>query len=125
MKNFVQNGMTIPLANMGSNVILSGQLVVLGSLAAVAITDINPGETGDGFTEGVFLLPKAEGDEIPVGSKVVFSDGVIQLQPEAPVDDGDGDGEASAQADDVVVVIGTAWETAESGDTVIEVKINA
>ncbi|SQD05293.1 hypothetical membrane protein from phage origin [Escherichia coli] len=46
--------------------ILSGAAVVVGSMVAVAITDIPAGDAGDGFAEGVFLLPKQSADDIQV-----------------------------------------------------------
>ena len=61
-KNFVQHGKTIEIANTGSVEILSGSPVMVGKVVAIAITDIAAGQTGDGFTEGVFLLPKLTTD---------------------------------------------------------------
>ena len=63
-KNFVQDGTTIELVNAGDQTILSGAAVVVGSMVAVAITDIPAGDAGDGFAEGVFLLPKQSADDI-------------------------------------------------------------
>lgn len=57
-KNYQQQGMTIAIVNSGTKPVTSGSLVQVGSLAAVAITDIAAGATGDGFAEGVFRLPK-------------------------------------------------------------------
>ncbi len=56
--------------------ILSGAAVVVGSMVAVAITDIPAGEAGDGFAEGVFLLPKQSADDIQSGAVVYLKDGV-------------------------------------------------
>ncbi len=67
-KNFVQDGTTIELVNAGDQTILSGAAVVVGSMVAVAITDIPAGEAGDGFAEGVFLLPKQSADDIQSGA---------------------------------------------------------
>lgn len=60
-KNYQQQGMTIAIVNSGTKSVTSGSLVQVGSLAAVAITDIAAGATGDGFAEGVFRLPKKTG----------------------------------------------------------------
>lgn len=106
-KNFVQDGTTIELVNAGDQTILSGAAVVVGSMVAVAITDIPAGETGDGFAEGVFLLPKQSADDIQVGVAVYLKDGTVQ-----PVADG-------------AVAAGMAWEHAPSGTTTVAVKINA
>lgn len=108
-KNFVQEGKTIPLINTGVAEITSGSVVVVGSMIAVAIADIAPGFTGDGFTEGVFLLPKLPADSITAGAKVYFSDDAIQL----------------AEEESEGVYAGIAWESAGAGETVVEVKINA
>ncbi|WP_414835801.1 capsid cement protein, partial [Escherichia coli] len=43
-KNFVQDGTTIELVNAGDQTILSGAAVVVGSMVAVAITDIPAGD---------------------------------------------------------------------------------
>lgn len=105
-KNFVQDGKTIPLVNGSASEILSGEPVPVGSLVVVAITDIAAGQTGDGFAEGVFLLPKLAADAITAGEKVYLKDGLIQ-----------------EEATDAVEA-GIAWESAAAGVTVVEVKIN-
>lgn len=106
-KNFVQNGNTMPLLNSGSEVIASGDVVVVGNIIAIAITDIALLGTGDGFTEGVFQLPKASADVFAAGDAVYISKGVAQASSV------DG------------VYAGIAWEETASGTTVINVKINA
>ncbi|WHP32833.1 DUF2190 family protein [Trabulsiella odontotermitis] len=105
-KNYVQDGKTIPLANTGTDAILSGTPVAIGTVVAVAITDIAPGQTGDGFAEGVFVLPKLPADAISAGVKVYLKAGVIQL--------------AATDA----VAAGVAWEGAAAGVSVVDVKIN-
>ncbi|HIF6302252.1 TPA: DUF2190 family protein [Klebsiella michiganensis] len=105
-KNYVQEGKTIPLNNSGSETISSGDPVAVGSMIAVAITDIAAGDVGDGFAEGVFLLPKLTTDAVTAGEKVYLKSGNVQL------DDTDA------------VLAGTAWEDAAAGVTVLEVKIN-
>jgi predicted RecA/RadA family phage recombinase len=105
-KNYVQDGKTIPLANTGTEEILSGTPVVIGTVIGVAITDIAPGQTGDGFAEGVFLLPKLPADAISAGAKVYLKAGAIQLV-----------------ATDAVAA-GVAWESAAAGVSVVDVKLN-
>jgi predicted RecA/RadA family phage recombinase len=105
-KNFVQDGKTISLVNGGTDDILSGEPVAVGKVIAVAITDIAAGQSGDGFTEGVFLLPKLAADAITAGEQVYLKDGKVQLT------------ETDA------VVAGVAWESAGANVTVVEVKIN-
>ncbi|MBA7935646.1 DUF2190 family protein [Klebsiella sp. RHBSTW-00215] len=105
-KNYIQAGATIPLKNAGSEDVLSGDPVVVGSMIAVAITDIAAGDVGDGFAEGVFLLPKLPADAVTAGTKVYLKAGNVQLD------------ETDA------VLAGVAWEDAAAGVTVLEVKIN-
>lgn len=104
-KNFVQDGKTIALV-AGADDIDSGDPVMVGKVLAVAITDIPAGQTGDGFTEGVFLLPKLPADAITAGEPVYIKDGKIQL---------DTTGADAA---------GVAWEDAGANTSVVEVKIN-
>jgi predicted RecA/RadA family phage recombinase len=106
-KNFVQNGNTISVSNTGKDEVKSGDPVVVGARVAVAITDIPAGATGDGFATGVFLLTKLAADDIAVGTPVFIKAGNIQLD----------------KTD--AVPAGVAWENAGTGDTVVEVKINA
>lgn len=106
-KNYVQDGKTIPVINSGATDIISGTPVAVGAVVAVAISTIQPGETGDGFAEGVFLLPKLPADDIEAGERVFLKNGAVQL--------------AAADA----VAAGVAWEAAGETVTVIEVKINA
>ncbi len=106
-KNYAQDGKTIPLVNGGATDVHSGDPVVVGKLIAVAITDIPAGDTGDGFTEGVFLLPKVSTDAVTAGAQVYLKDGKITIE------------ETDA------VAAGIAWEDAGANTTVVEVKINA
>lgn len=106
-KNFVQPGKTIVIANAGNTEILSGSPVLVGKVVAVAITDIEAGQVGDGFAEGVFLLPKLSADAITTGEQVHIKDGEVQLD--------------ATDAD----LAGVAWEDAAAGSTTVAVKINA
>ncbi|EEV5553580.1 DUF2190 family protein [Escherichia coli] len=71
-KNFVEEGKTVAI--VASAAISSGDLVQVGDVFAVALTDIPQGETGDGLTEGVFMLPKLKTDK-----KVYLKSGKVQL----------------------------------------------
>lgn len=104
--NYVQEGMTIPITNSGATDILSGAPVVVGDLIAVAITDIPPGATGDGFARGVWQLPKLATDDIAQGKKVYLKDGKIQLTATS------------------AVAAGLAWAAAGAGSTFVAVRIN-
>lgn len=103
-KNYQQAGLTIPVVNDTQKAIASGDVVVIGGLAAVAITNIAPGETGDGFAEGVFLVPKKEGDAFSAGQSVFLAEGKA-----APA------GEKA---------IGLAWEATAAERIAVPVKLN-
>ncbi|MER2743993.1 DUF2190 family protein, partial [Escherichia coli] len=76
-KNFVEEGKTVAI--VASAAISSGDLVQVGDVFAVALTDIPQGETGDGLTEGVFMLPKLKTDDMKTGKKVYLKSGKVQL----------------------------------------------
>lgn len=76
-KNFVEEGKTVAI--VASAAISSGELVQVGDVFAVALTDIPQGETGDGLTEGVFMLPKLKTDDMKTGKKVYLKSGKVQL----------------------------------------------
>lgn len=105
-KNYQQAGLTIPVTNNANTVLKSGSTVVLGDLITIIIADIAAGETGDGFAQGVFRLPKLTTEVIPVGKKVYLKAGTVQLT------------EADA------VFAGYAWESAEKTATTVAVNIN-
>ncbi|HDZ7352840.1 TPA: DUF2190 family protein [Escherichia coli] len=67
------------MAIVASAAISSGDLVQVGDVFAVALTDIPQGETGDGMTEGVFMLPKLKTDDMKTGKKVYLKSGKVQL----------------------------------------------
>lgn len=83
--NYKQPGKVVPYPNGGSP-IASGDVVIMGVLAGVALADIGTGETGSVQIEGVFEVPKAEdmgwslGDQLnwnPIAK--VFTDGVAEV----------------------------------------------
>lgn len=76
-KNFVEEGKTVAI--VASAAISSGDLVQVGDVFAVALTNIPQGETGDGMTEGVFMLPKLKTDDMKTGKKVYLKSGKVQL----------------------------------------------
>ena len=106
MKNYLQDGNTIAITNSGASAILSGAPVVISDVLAVAIVDIAPGETGDGRTTGVVILPKLAADDIAQGKEVYIKGGKIQL---------DATGAVPA---------GKAWEAAGANVTSVAVRLN-
>jgi len=78
MKNYVQDGKYIEFT--AGATITSGQLVQVGDLHGVAVTDVANGATGTLALEGVFTLPKltaASGDATTAGGPVYFSSGSV------------------------------------------------
>jgi predicted RecA/RadA family phage recombinase len=71
MNNFVQPGDIIDLIPPAA--VTSGQVVVVGSMLAVACADIAAGALGAGAIEGVFDLPKKAGGAVAVGAKLTWS----------------------------------------------------
>lgn len=74
MKNYVQNGDYIEFT--AGATITSGQLVQVGDLHGVSVTDVANGAKGTLAMEGVFTLPKltaAAGDACTAGGPVYFS----------------------------------------------------
>lgn len=103
-KNYQQDGNTVEIINSTKDPILSGSLVIIGSLACVAAKDIAAGEKGDGFTTGVFLLPKKTGVALTAGQAVTGDKGIV--------------------ADKGGVPVGITWEAAEASAEVVPVKLN-
>jgi predicted RecA/RadA family phage recombinase len=71
MINKVQEGKKLDFVNTTGAAIKSGDLVIFGALAAVAITDIAAGDTGAVDLQGVYRLPKAAG-AITQGAKLYW-----------------------------------------------------
>ncbi|CAM3939606.1 capsid cement protein [Xenorhabdus thuongxuanensis] len=102
-KNYLQQGSTIAITNTTKDPILSGQVVLVGALAAVAITDIAPNETGDGFAAGVFLLNKKAGMALKAGQPAAVKDTIVS---------------------ETGATIGVVWADAETTDETVAVKLN-
>jgi len=107
MKNFVSNGATMN-ATTPAGGIVSGDLLIVGQVAGVAVHSAPEGEIVVLNTEKVYELPKGTA-AIGQGAKVYWS-----------------------AADKTVVAtasgntyIGTAWEPAEATAPVVLVKLNA
>lgn len=103
-KNYQQSGGTIEVINNGTEVIKSGTVVIVGTLAAVVIADISAGETGDGFAEGVFRLPKKGGFSLKAGTVAMVKDGFL--------------------TDTGGTLVGVVWADATDSDPAAAVKIN-
>jgi predicted RecA/RadA family phage recombinase len=78
MKNYVQDGKYIDFTAAAD--VDSGELVQVGSLHGVSVTDVANGAKGSLAMEGVFTLPKlvaAAGDAVALGGPVYFSAGSV------------------------------------------------
>ena len=61
---------------MAKNFVEEGKTVAIVASAAISSGDL---ETGDGMTEGVFMLPKLKTDDMKTGKKVYLKSGKVQL----------------------------------------------
>lgn len=68
--NFIQEGSVID--HLAGSAILSGAVVVVGSLVGVALADIASGEVGPVQICGVFELPKVSAAVIGAGEEVIY-----------------------------------------------------
>lgn len=104
-KNYIQAGDTIEIK--ATSDVKSGELVTIGDIVAVAITDIATGAIGDGFAVGVFNVPKLATDKMAAGKKVYLKDGKVQL-------DATGN----------LPFVGVTWVDAAANTEFVAVKIN-
>lgn len=104
--NYVEEGKVLQYTASGAD-IASGDLVNIGNLAGVAITDIADGETGAVQIYGVFSLPKASG-AISQGAKVYW-------------DSANSNVTTTASGNTIIGVAATAHI---SGDTTANVLLN-
>lgn len=68
-KNYIQEGRIVPFT-AGADIV-SGQVVVVGSLVGVSMADVANGKTGQMAVEGVFDIPAAAA-AITVGAPVYW-----------------------------------------------------
>lgn len=73
MKNGIRSGQTMTWKNETGSLVSSGDVVIVGTLACVAITDIKDDATGELALTGVKKLPKAA--EALGQGNVVYWDG--------------------------------------------------
>lgn len=76
MRNYVQNGVNLTLPAPTN--VLSGSVVLVGSIVGVAAESALSGEELDLVTRGVFTLPKVAALAIAIGDKVYW-DSTAQL----------------------------------------------
>jgi predicted RecA/RadA family phage recombinase len=105
-KNYIQEGKTIDYTASGADV-LSGALVVIGTIAGIAKTTIPNGKTGAVHIKGIFSVPKATGAIIQ-GAKLYWSTVTNNLSTTATGN----------------TLVGVASEAAVSGDTTVKILLN-
>lgn len=104
--NYVQEGKALNYTPSGADV-ASGDLVIIGTIAGVAKTDIADGKTGAVHICGVFSLPKASG-AVTQGAKLYWSSANSNVTTTASGN----------------TLIGVAAAAAASGDASIPVLLN-
>lgn len=110
MQNFVKSGDRLTWTNGGSAVV-SGQVVRVGNLLAVACGDIGAGETGELATEGVFTVPKVSGAVIAQGETLTWDASAAAFDDNA----------ATPATGDVTGAAAVATEAAGNGVTTLAV----
>ena len=71
-KNFIQNGETIDFT--ATKAVKSGDVVVIGDLIAIAVTDVENRAVGTGIVGGVFTVKAKQADDIKQGAVLYWSD---------------------------------------------------
>lgn len=112
MKNYIQPGTTITIANGGAETIDSGTPVLVGSILAVALADIAPGGSGALQTEGVFTLPKVAGAAVTQGAALTWDVSESALT-------------ADTAAEGDVTGVAVAWAAAGALATTVTAKIGS
>lgn len=79
--NYIQKGDVLNYT--ADKNVLSGELVIIGSIAGVAKTDIALGSTGAVHITGIYSLPKGN-EGIPQGSKVYWNKNVTITKGQSP-----------------------------------------
>lgn len=105
-KNFIENGDAVQIR--ATEDVKSGDVVIIGEMVGVAITDITTGELGACSTVGVWEFNAKAADNISQGA-VVYWDATAK---EATTTKGSNK------------VLGKAWSTSPASSTTIAVKIN-
>lgn len=116
-KNFIERGDRIRISASGG-AISSGDLVMVGDLAATALEDIADGAAGVAQTVGVFALAHKADEAMAQGAKIYWDADGDPLVGEA------GSGCLTAAATDNKYV-GIVWRAAAQADASVRVKLNA
>ncbi len=93
--------------------ISSGDVVVIGNIIGVALTDIANGSTGSVATRGVFTVPKVSAAVIAQGESLVWDVSAGAFDDNA----------ASPATGDISGAAACAWEAAGNGVTSFDVYL--
>lgn len=104
--NYIQEGKSLNFTPSGADV-ASGDFVVIGTIGAVAKTDIADGKTGAVHVCGVFSVPKASG-AVTQGAKLYWSSANSNLTTTASGN----------------TIVGVAATAAASGDSNVQLLLN-
>ncbi|MGH8075636.1 MAG: DUF2190 family protein [Lysobacter sp.] len=104
-KNFKREGETIDFTAAADTA--SGELVLVGGVAAVALNDVASGQVGVGRTQGVWELPAVSSGAVTQGALAYVTAG------------GNVSGSSSGNT-----LIGRYWEAKADGVAVALIKIN-
>jgi len=119
--NFICPGKTVVYTNATDADIKSGQFVLIGALAGVALVDIAAELSGNAAIEGVYALPKTAG-AITQGAKLYFD------AEATPVGGTAGSGalttsaKNAAEADNLYA--GKAYAAAADAEATVKIKLN-
>lgn len=115
--------------NTTGNTIPCMTILQIGEIIGIAGTDIEPGETGSAYIEGVFYLPKTADEEISQGTRVVFNGetitavtAAVDLLEEEPKTNEPAEPTEPDEPDPVPA--GVAAYSAAASDTVVAVVLN-
>lgn len=107
MKNYIEAGNTLDWTNGTGKEVVSGGIVVVGDLVAIAAGNIAADQDGVLYTSGVFELPK-DTAAISLGKKVYSAGGKI-----------------TSTAGSGNPVAGVAWADAAAADTACLVRLGS
>lgn len=105
MENFVQNGEF--LHTVLADTVAGGDLVIVGSVVGVAVSNGDNVELKAVQTKGVFTLPKEAALAVSQGDTVYW----------------DASAKAVTKTAEANTIIGVAWDAALSADGTVNVKI--
>jgi predicted RecA/RadA family phage recombinase len=109
MKNFIQSGTRMSWTN-GGTAVVSGQVVKVGNILAVACTDIANGASGE-LAFGVYTVPKVTGAVVAQGESLTWDVSAAKFDDNA----------ATPASGDVTGAAAVAWAAGANGETTLAV----